>query len=480
MIRHNRLRAEDLESYTDLRHYSVSCHGFPADLSASMIVGATFQAPDTRTSYILSTTGPRLLINHVLKRLLAAEQEAAVNQIWPRFPKPTTPSRSSACKTSAIGPAAFSTPRLRPLLSAVSRPRLDLREGHCCLQDRSRAGPQSLHLDQRHPHPSCLFRNRPLLASANRPQRYRRASLRFRRAHHRLRRLPPHIPRSGLLAALLTAALFAAPPARSSWPDAPLLAAAPSPALAARPRSPAGKALGVAPSRSASFAAPHPLSLLPGSPPVSLDRPVRAFSASARPSGAVGSYRKPVTPSSTASETPPARHSTTGHPDAIASRITRPGVSVLDGIRNRSADAYAAASSSPSEYSAKYAAVPEKCLSSSRRVGPSPTIASLAPGTTASSAVRRIATSFFAESRPMCSSSGFSVSPPLSLRRISVERFEGWNPCASTARSHSANRSTPRLCRSPIVAVDVHRFASAKPCRTRISLQIAFSGNPSR
>lgn len=79
MDRQNRLRAEDLESYTDVRHYSVSYHGFPVDLSATMVVEASYHAPRTKSFRILSTKGPRLLIDHVLKRLLAAEQEAALH-----------------------------------------------------------------------------------------------------------------------------------------------------------------------------------------------------------------------------------------------------------------------------------------------------------------------------------------------------------------------------------------------------------------
>lgn len=79
MDQHNRLRAEELASYTDLRHYTVAYHGFPADMKASMAVEASYQAPDKKTFRIVSAKGPGLLVNHVLKRLLAAEQEAALH-----------------------------------------------------------------------------------------------------------------------------------------------------------------------------------------------------------------------------------------------------------------------------------------------------------------------------------------------------------------------------------------------------------------
>ncbi|HEX3985475.1 MAG TPA: hypothetical protein VHX13_02605 [Acidobacteriaceae bacterium] len=79
MEQRNRVRAEELKSYIDLRHYSVSYHGFPADLSATMVVRAHYRAPDSKTFQIVSTSGSRLLVNHVLKKLLDAEQEAALH-----------------------------------------------------------------------------------------------------------------------------------------------------------------------------------------------------------------------------------------------------------------------------------------------------------------------------------------------------------------------------------------------------------------
>ena len=79
MVQQNQLRAGQLQSYTDLRHYKVSYRGFPLDLSASMVVEATYQAPDIKRFHILSTKGSGLLIDHVLRKLLAAEQEAALH-----------------------------------------------------------------------------------------------------------------------------------------------------------------------------------------------------------------------------------------------------------------------------------------------------------------------------------------------------------------------------------------------------------------
>lgn len=73
----NRLRAAQLKSYSDDRHYTVTYHGFPATLTASMMVEATYDAPTTKHFHIVSQSGSALLINHVLKKLLEAERDAA-------------------------------------------------------------------------------------------------------------------------------------------------------------------------------------------------------------------------------------------------------------------------------------------------------------------------------------------------------------------------------------------------------------------
>ncbi|HEY1807737.1 MAG TPA: outer membrane lipoprotein-sorting protein [Acidobacteriaceae bacterium] len=73
----NTRRADDLKGYTEKRQYSVTYHGFPARLSASMVVEATYKAPETKQFRILSMTGSKLLGDRVLKRLLATEEAAA-------------------------------------------------------------------------------------------------------------------------------------------------------------------------------------------------------------------------------------------------------------------------------------------------------------------------------------------------------------------------------------------------------------------
>jgi len=78
LVEHNAQRQQALHGYTEERHYAVAYHGFPA-LHASMTVEAIFDAPSNKRFVILSQSGSGLLVDHVLKRLLTSEQEAARN-----------------------------------------------------------------------------------------------------------------------------------------------------------------------------------------------------------------------------------------------------------------------------------------------------------------------------------------------------------------------------------------------------------------
>lgn len=79
MIEANKKRTDDLKGYTEQRTYSVTYHGFPASLNATMVVEASYEAPETKHFRILSLTGSKLLADRVLKRLLATEEAAAHN-----------------------------------------------------------------------------------------------------------------------------------------------------------------------------------------------------------------------------------------------------------------------------------------------------------------------------------------------------------------------------------------------------------------
>ena len=76
---HNQERAQRLKGYRTVRGYHLVYTGFPHRLEASMEVEDIYQAPSTRTFHVLSQSGSKLLLDRVLKRLLATEEEAARN-----------------------------------------------------------------------------------------------------------------------------------------------------------------------------------------------------------------------------------------------------------------------------------------------------------------------------------------------------------------------------------------------------------------
>ncbi len=51
--------------------------GFPSDRDAEMVVSVSYRAPDSKEFKVLSQTGSKFIIDHVFKKLLEGEQEAA-------------------------------------------------------------------------------------------------------------------------------------------------------------------------------------------------------------------------------------------------------------------------------------------------------------------------------------------------------------------------------------------------------------------
>jgi hypothetical protein len=72
----NQRRADHLHGYSGQRVYVVVYHGFPS-VKASLTVNARYDAPSDKRFEILSQSGPKLLVDRVLKKLLESEQEAA-------------------------------------------------------------------------------------------------------------------------------------------------------------------------------------------------------------------------------------------------------------------------------------------------------------------------------------------------------------------------------------------------------------------
>jgi hypothetical protein len=69
-------RSKELKSFESTRVYTVRYHGFPKDMEAKMVVAMRYEAPNTKEFTVISQSGPKLLVDKVLKRLLKTETEA--------------------------------------------------------------------------------------------------------------------------------------------------------------------------------------------------------------------------------------------------------------------------------------------------------------------------------------------------------------------------------------------------------------------
>ncbi|MGA8289258.1 MAG: hypothetical protein WB950_11170, partial [Acidobacteriaceae bacterium] len=76
LVARNEERARGLKSYEGSRLYTVHYHGFPKDLEARMAVSMQYQAPNTKAFTVVSQSGPKFLVDQVLKRLLKTETDA--------------------------------------------------------------------------------------------------------------------------------------------------------------------------------------------------------------------------------------------------------------------------------------------------------------------------------------------------------------------------------------------------------------------
>jgi len=72
----NAERAKALERYTSRRTYQLDYAGFPSNMHAEMVVNMSYTAPATEDYKVVSQSGPKWMINMVLKRLMESEQES--------------------------------------------------------------------------------------------------------------------------------------------------------------------------------------------------------------------------------------------------------------------------------------------------------------------------------------------------------------------------------------------------------------------
>ena len=80
LMKRNADRARDLRSFKAIRQYHLHYTGFPSSLAAEMQVKVSYTAPGTKEFTIESESGSRLLLNHVLHRLLESEKDAGSDE----------------------------------------------------------------------------------------------------------------------------------------------------------------------------------------------------------------------------------------------------------------------------------------------------------------------------------------------------------------------------------------------------------------
>jgi outer membrane lipoprotein-sorting protein len=73
----NAQRAAALQEFHGTRVYRMQYRGFPSDRDAEMVVNVAYRAPNSKEFSIVSQTGSKFIIDHVFKKLLEGEQEAA-------------------------------------------------------------------------------------------------------------------------------------------------------------------------------------------------------------------------------------------------------------------------------------------------------------------------------------------------------------------------------------------------------------------
>jgi len=73
----NAQRAAALEQFEGKRVYRMEYRGFPGDKDAEMVVKVSYRAPNSKEFTVVSQSGSKFVIDHVFKKLLEGELEAA-------------------------------------------------------------------------------------------------------------------------------------------------------------------------------------------------------------------------------------------------------------------------------------------------------------------------------------------------------------------------------------------------------------------
>ncbi|MGB6691231.1 MAG: hypothetical protein WBE76_25640 [Terracidiphilus sp.] len=77
LVESNKDRADRLPDCTSKRHYHIQFHGFGHTMEADMDVEVLDHGSASRTFHVTAQSGSHVLLDHVLKKLLESEQEAA-------------------------------------------------------------------------------------------------------------------------------------------------------------------------------------------------------------------------------------------------------------------------------------------------------------------------------------------------------------------------------------------------------------------
>jgi len=84
LIRRNQERAQALVRSEATRVYHLTYRGLPGNRDAEMTVEATYESPATKNFRVLDQSGSKVLLNHVFKKLLEGEKEAAEPEVATR------------------------------------------------------------------------------------------------------------------------------------------------------------------------------------------------------------------------------------------------------------------------------------------------------------------------------------------------------------------------------------------------------------
>jgi hypothetical protein len=80
LAQRNRQRTEALREVQGTRIYRMRYHGFPSDREAEMTVRMSYRSSSGKVFTVVSESGSKFIVDHIFKKLLESEQEAASSE----------------------------------------------------------------------------------------------------------------------------------------------------------------------------------------------------------------------------------------------------------------------------------------------------------------------------------------------------------------------------------------------------------------